>query len=97
MDNSHQRVNGSASIPQKTSVPSRYHQFMTSEDEAQSSSAQSSEEEEKDEVKEDERPKETSITSDLPASPLMNSQTKQVLLFAFLFLCCCSSFLLECL
>uniref|UniRef100_A0A8C7YEB4 LIM domain 7a n=1 Tax=Oryzias sinensis TaxID=183150 RepID=A0A8C7YEB4_9TELE len=45
-----------------TSVPSRYQQFMTSEDEAQSSSAQSSEEEEKDEVKEDERPKETSIT-----------------------------------
>uniref|UniRef100_A0A3P9JIQ4 LIM domain 7a n=1 Tax=Oryzias latipes TaxID=8090 RepID=A0A3P9JIQ4_ORYLA len=77
MDNSHQRVNGSASIPQKTSVPSRYQQFMTSEDEAQSSSAQSSEEEEKDEVKEDERPKETSITSDSPASPLMNSQTKQ--------------------
>ncbi|XP_078796151.1 LIM domain only protein 7 isoform X29 [Oryzias latipes] len=77
MDNSHQRVNGSASIPQKTSVPSRYQQFMTSEDEAQSSSAQSSEEEEKDEVKEDERPKEMSITSDSPASPLMNSQTKQ--------------------
>ncbi|RVE58312.1 hypothetical protein OJAV_G00207940 [Oryzias javanicus] len=78
MENSHQRVNGNASIPQKTSVPSRYQPFMTSEDEAQSSSAQSSEEEEKDEVKkEDERPTESSITSVTPASPVMKSQAKQ--------------------
>uniref|UniRef100_A0A3B3C3S5 LIM domain 7a n=1 Tax=Oryzias melastigma TaxID=30732 RepID=A0A3B3C3S5_ORYME len=78
MDNSHQRVNGNASIPQKTSVPSRYQPFVTSEDEAQSSSAQSSEEEEKDEVKkEDVRPTESSISTVSPASPGMKSQTKQ--------------------
>uniref|UniRef100_A0AAX7VIG5 LIM domain 7a n=1 Tax=Astatotilapia calliptera TaxID=8154 RepID=A0AAX7VIG5_ASTCA len=45
-DDSHKRVNGNVDVSKKSSVPSRYHQFMTSEDEAQSSSAHSSEEEE---------------------------------------------------
>ncbi|XP_055360768.1 LIM domain only protein 7 isoform X3 [Betta splendens] len=49
MDTSNKRVNGDVS--KKSTVPSRYHQFMTSEDEAQSSSAQSSEEEEEEEEK----------------------------------------------
>lgn len=45
-DDSHKRVNGNVDVSKKSSVPNRYHQFMTSEDEAQSSSAHSSEEEE---------------------------------------------------
>ncbi|KAM4559137.1 LIM domain only protein 7 isoform 3-T3 [Odontesthes bonariensis] len=49
MDDSQKRVNGAVDVSKKTSVPSRYHQFMTSEDEAQSSSAHSSEEEEEEE------------------------------------------------
>uniref|UniRef100_A0A3Q2V539 PDZ domain-containing protein n=1 Tax=Haplochromis burtoni TaxID=8153 RepID=A0A3Q2V539_HAPBU len=48
-DDSHKRVNGNVDVSKKSSVPSRYHQFMTSEDEAQSSSAHSSEEEEEEE------------------------------------------------
>uniref|UniRef100_A0A3P9D4T0 LIM domain 7a n=1 Tax=Maylandia zebra TaxID=106582 RepID=A0A3P9D4T0_9CICH len=46
VNDSHKRVNGNVDVSKKSSVPSRYHQFMTSEDEAQSSSAHSSEEEE---------------------------------------------------
>uniref|UniRef100_A0A3Q0SX63 PDZ domain-containing protein n=1 Tax=Amphilophus citrinellus TaxID=61819 RepID=A0A3Q0SX63_AMPCI len=49
MDDSHKRINGNVDVSKKSSVPSRYHQFMTSEDEAQSSSAHSSEEEEEEE------------------------------------------------
>lgn len=51
MDDSHKRVNGDLDVSKKSSVPSRYHQFMTSEDEARShsSSARSSEEEEEEE------------------------------------------------
>ncbi|KAM8750103.1 LIM domain only protein 7 isoform 8-T8 [Acanthopagrus schlegelii] len=48
MDDSHKRVNGDVDVPKKPSVPTRYQQFMTSEDEAQSSSAHSSEDEEED-------------------------------------------------
>ncbi|KAM9851351.1 LIM domain only protein 7 isoform 2-T2 [Aulostomus maculatus] len=48
-DNSNKRVNGNVDVSKKSSVPSRYHQFMTSEDEAQSSSAHSSEDEEEQE------------------------------------------------
>ncbi|XP_069389793.1 LIM domain only protein 7 isoform X5 [Paralichthys olivaceus] len=47
MDDPHKRVNGDAS--KKSTVPSRYHQFMTTEDEAHSSSAHSSEDEEEEE------------------------------------------------
>ncbi|XP_040912479.1 LIM domain only protein 7 isoform X2 [Toxotes jaculatrix] len=46
VDDSHKRVNGEVDVSKKSSVPSRYHKFMTSEDEAHSSSAHSSEEEE---------------------------------------------------
>lgn len=49
MDDSNKRVNGDISVSKKSNVPNRYHQFMTSEDEAQSSSAHSSEEEEEEE------------------------------------------------
>ncbi|KAM3862302.1 LIM domain only protein 7 [Diretmus argenteus] len=51
MDDSHKRVNGDVDVSKKLSVPSRYHQFMTSEDEARShsSSAHSSENEEEEE------------------------------------------------
>ncbi|XP_078142431.1 LIM domain only protein 7 isoform X9 [Centroberyx gerrardi] len=51
MDNSQKRVNGDVDVSKKSSVPSRYHQFMTSEDEARShsSSAHSSEDEEEEE------------------------------------------------
>lgn len=44
MDDSQSRVNGDGS--KKSAAPSRYQQFMTSEDEADSSSAHSSDEEE---------------------------------------------------
>uniref|UniRef100_A0A3B3Z974 Uncharacterized protein n=1 Tax=Periophthalmus magnuspinnatus TaxID=409849 RepID=A0A3B3Z974_9GOBI len=56
-------LNGDTS--KKSSVPSRYHQFMTSEDEAQSSSAHSSDEEEEEEEVEDSAKK--SSTSPTPA------------------------------
>ncbi|XP_022050934.2 LIM domain only protein 7 isoform X8 [Acanthochromis polyacanthus] len=46
MDDSNKRINGDVDVSKKSSVPSRYHQFMTSEDEAHSSSAHSSDEEE---------------------------------------------------
>uniref|UniRef100_A0A3B4ZJ77 PDZ domain-containing protein n=1 Tax=Stegastes partitus TaxID=144197 RepID=A0A3B4ZJ77_9TELE len=49
MDDSNKRINGDVDVPKKSSVPSRYHQFMTSEDETHSSSAHSSDEEEEDE------------------------------------------------
>uniref|UniRef100_A0A665VF00 LIM domain 7a n=1 Tax=Echeneis naucrates TaxID=173247 RepID=A0A665VF00_ECHNA len=49
MDDSHKRVNGEADISKKSLVPSRYHQVMTSEDEAHSSSSHSSEDEEEEE------------------------------------------------
>lgn len=51
MDDATKRVNGEANVSKKSSVPSRYQQFMTSEDEAssQTSSAHSSEDEEEEE------------------------------------------------
>ncbi|XP_029937556.1 LIM domain only protein 7-like [Myripristis murdjan] len=51
MEDSHKRVNGDIDVSKKSSVPSRYHQFMTSEDEAHShsSSAHSSDNEEEEE------------------------------------------------
>lgn len=78
MDDSHKRVNGNVDVPQKTSVPSRYHQYMTSEDEAQSSSAQSSEEEEE----EEEEITAKSISSVLPhvKSEVPAKEISQVLL-----------------
>ncbi|XP_034740525.1 LIM domain only protein 7 isoform X6 [Etheostoma cragini] len=75
-DNSQKRVNGDATISKKSLVPSRYHQFMTSEDEthSQSSSAHSSEEEEEEEEeKEEEKEDKTtakSITSTQSVSPV---------------------------
>lgn len=50
VDDSQNRVNGNADGSKKAAVPSLYQQFMTSEDEAGSSSAHSSDEEEEEEV-----------------------------------------------
>lgn len=90
MDDTHKRVNGDASVSKKSSVPTRYHQFMTSEDEArsQSSSAHSSEDE-----KEEEGDKSTAKSiisaqsvspvppnkSEAPVSPAPAKETSQVL------------------
>ncbi|XP_019208099.1 LIM domain only protein 7 isoform X10 [Oreochromis niloticus] len=65
-DDSHKRVNGNVDVSKKSSVPSRYHQFMTSEDEALSSSAHSSEEEEE----EEEATTGKSVNSALSVSPV---------------------------
>ncbi|XP_044072416.1 LIM domain only protein 7 isoform X6 [Siniperca chuatsi] len=74
-DDSHKRVNGGVDASKKSSVPSRYHQFMTSEDEthSQSSSARSSEEEEEEE---DETTAKsiTSIQSVSPVAPQVKSE-----------------------
>uniref|UniRef100_A0A673CT05 LIM domain 7a n=1 Tax=Sphaeramia orbicularis TaxID=375764 RepID=A0A673CT05_9TELE len=61
MDDSQKRVNGDLDTSKKSSVPSRYHQFMTSEDEAQSqsSSVHSSE----DEDNQEEQTTQKSVTS----------------------------------
>ncbi|XP_070693638.1 LIM domain only protein 7 isoform X2 [Pempheris klunzingeri] len=55
MDDAQKRINGDSSVSKKSSVPSRYHQFMTSEDEArsQSSSAHSSDDEKEEEEEEE--------------------------------------------
>ena len=75
MGDPHKRVNGDAS--KKSSVPSRYHQFMTPEDEAHSSSAHSSEDEEEEEEEEAEAAvtwgksvTSTRSTSPVPAPPV---------------------------
>ncbi|KAM9347400.1 LIM domain only protein 7 isoform 3-T3 [Symphorus nematophorus] len=70
MDDSHKRVNGDVDVSKKSSVPSRYHQFMTSEDEAhsQSSSAHSSEDEAEEEEKGETTAK--SVTSTQSVSPV---------------------------
>lgn len=90
MDDSHKRINGNADVSKKSSVPSRYHQFMTSEDEAQSSSAHSSEEEEdeKEEVEATTGKSVNSAQSVSPAPPQVKSEppapareTSQVLKF----------------
>uniref|UniRef100_A0A3Q3Q4Z9 PDZ domain-containing protein n=1 Tax=Monopterus albus TaxID=43700 RepID=A0A3Q3Q4Z9_MONAL len=64
------RVNGDVTVSKNSSVPSRYHAFMTSEDEAQSSSAHSSEQE--DEVDEPAAKSITSTQSISPVPPLEN-------------------------
>lgn len=68
MDDSNKRVNGSVDASVKMSVPSRYHQFMNSEDETRShsSSARSTEDEEE---QEDETTAK-SITSTQSVSPV---------------------------
>lgn len=74
MDDATKRVNGEANVSKKSSVPSRYQQFMTSEDEAgsQTSSAHSSadEEEEEEEVEKKGETTVRSITSTHSVSPV---------------------------
>lgn len=67
-DGSQKRVNGEPDVSKKSSVPSRYQQYMASEDEAcsQSSSAHSSEEE----VEEKGETTAKSITSTQSVSPV---------------------------
>ncbi|XP_071335144.1 LIM domain only protein 7-like isoform X4 [Trachinotus anak] len=69
MDDSHKRVNGDVDVSKKSSVPSRYHQFMNSEDEAHSSSAHSSGDEEEEEEEEWDGTTAKSITSTQSVSP----------------------------
>ncbi|KAK1902901.1 LIM domain only protein 7, partial [Dissostichus eleginoides] len=75
-DTVQKRVNGSADVSKKPSVPSRYQQFMTSEDEAQSqsSSVHSSEDEEEEEEKTTAKSM-TSTKSVSPAPPQFKSET----------------------
>ncbi|KAG7501618.1 LIM domain only protein 7 isoform X6 [Solea senegalensis] len=77
-DDSHKRVNGDASVSKKSSVPSRYQQFMTSEDEAQSSSAHSSEDEEEEAAETQSlSPVPPPVKSDAPVSPARAKDNSQ--------------------
>ncbi|XP_076602745.1 LIM domain only protein 7-like isoform X4 [Chaetodon auriga] len=90
-DNSHKRVNGDVDVSKKSSVPSRYHEFMTSEDEtrSQSSSAHSSEDEEEEEEEKGETtmksippaqsvsPVPPQVKSEAPVSPAPAKETSQ--------------------
>uniref|UniRef100_A0A3P9NJE6 LIM domain 7a n=1 Tax=Poecilia reticulata TaxID=8081 RepID=A0A3P9NJE6_POERE len=68
-DESHKGVNGNVDVSKKASVPSRYHQYMTSEDEAQSSSAHSSDGEEEEEEEESATAKGLSSTQSIRSLP----------------------------
>ncbi|GLD51947.1 LIM domain only protein 7 isoform X1, partial [Lates japonicus] len=75
MDDSQKRVNGNVDVSKKSSVPSRYHQFMTSEDEAHSSSAHSSEDDEEEEEEEEkEERQETAAKSISTVPPSVKSE-----------------------
>ncbi|XP_060945160.1 LIM domain only protein 7 isoform X2 [Limanda limanda] len=72
MGDPNKRVNGDASS--KSSVPSRYHEFMTPEEEAHSSSAHSSEDEEEEEEEADATwgktaPKSVTLTQSISSAP----------------------------
>uniref|UniRef100_A0A671UUD2 Ubiquitin C-terminal hydrolase L3 n=1 Tax=Sparus aurata TaxID=8175 RepID=A0A671UUD2_SPAAU len=74
MDDSHKRVNGDVDVSKKPSVPTRYQQFMTSEDEAQSSSAHSSEDEEEEDKDVTTAKSITSTQSVSPVPPQVKSE-----------------------
>lgn len=93
MDESHKGVNGNVDVSKKASVPSRYHQYMTSEDEAQSSSAHSSDEEEEEEEKatakglsstQSIRSLPSPVNSEVSVSPAPGRETSKVLGFLLL-------------
>ncbi|KAM3607340.1 uncharacterized protein V6R79_006040 [Siganus canaliculatus] len=71
-DDSHKSVNGDIAVSKKSTVPSRYQQFLTSEDEAQShsSSAHSSEDEKEEAEKGKSQTTAKSITSTRSVSPV---------------------------
>ncbi|XP_051938421.1 LIM domain only protein 7 isoform X2 [Hippocampus zosterae] len=71
-DESNSRINGNAAISKNSSVPSRYHQFMTAEDEAesQSSPVQSSEDD-------DDTPEETMVKS-VTSTSSVSSRTIEI-------------------
>ncbi|KAM6955571.1 LIM domain only protein 7 isoform 2-T2 [Lycodopsis pacificus] len=78
------RVNGDAVAPKTSAVPSRYHQFMTSEDEHQShsSSAHSTEDEEEEEKEDKTTMKSVSpvppqVKTEAPLSPVPAKETSQ--------------------
>ncbi|XP_054470867.1 LIM domain only protein 7 isoform X3 [Anoplopoma fimbria] len=91
VDDPLKRVNGEAVTSQKSAVPSRYHQFMTSEDEtqSQSSSAHSTEDEEDEEEEEEKTPAKSVISAqsvspvppqvktEAPVSPAPAKETSQ--------------------
>ncbi|AWP13403.1 putative LIM domain only protein 7 [Scophthalmus maximus] len=77
MDDSHKRVNGNVDASKKSSVPTRYQQFMTPEEEDESSSAHSSEDEEEEEEEEWKKtaPKSVSLAqSSLPVPAPVKSE-----------------------
>lgn len=84
VDDPQKRVNGDAAS-KKTSVPSRYHQYMTSEDQSQSSSAHSTEGEEEeveDEDKTESVPSTQSVSpvpAEAPDGPSPAKESSQVL------------------
>uniref|UniRef100_A0A3Q3DNI5 LIM domain 7a n=1 Tax=Hippocampus comes TaxID=109280 RepID=A0A3Q3DNI5_HIPCM len=69
---SNSRINGNAAISKNSSVPSRYHQFMTAEDEAESQSSpiQSSEDD-------DDTPEETTVKS-VTSTSSVSSRTVEI-------------------
>nr|XP_054602712.1 LIM domain only protein 7 isoform X18 [Nothobranchius furzeri] len=82
VDDTSKRVNGNVDVSKKASVPSRYQQFMTSEDEALSSSAHSSEEEEEEEKTKSEsstsNPSVSSASSDVKTeAPVSSAPAKE--------------------
>ncbi|KAF0026663.1 hypothetical protein F2P81_021400 [Scophthalmus maximus] len=90
MDDSHKRVNGNVDASKKSSVPTRYQQFMTPEEEDESSSAHSSEDEEEEEEEEWKKtaPKSVSLAqssssvpapvkSEAPVSPAPTKESSQ--------------------
>lgn len=89
MDDSQKRVNGGVDVSKKTNVPSRYHQFMTSEDELASQSSSnhsSSDEEEKEETPaksvtstQSISPVPPQVRSEAPVSPEPSKDASQVL------------------
>lgn len=97
MDDSHKRVNGNVDASKKSSVPTRYQQFMTPEEEDESSSAHSSEDEEEEEEEEWKKtaPKSVSLAqssssvpapvkSEAPVSPAPTKESSQVLNYLLL-------------
>lgn len=71
VDDSHRRINGDGDVSKKSAVPSRYHQFMTSEDEATSHSSGEDEEEE-----EEGKQEETNISNSQSVSQEFTPQPK---------------------
>lgn len=64
------RVNGDVDVSKKSTVPSRYHHVMTSEDEAHSQSSSASSSDTEEEKEEEEKTRVKSISSSQSVSPV---------------------------